>query len=173
MVPARFSRMKWAQQNHRSLSLILRSVAADGRAQRVLILMPDSLVHQWFDWNCCAASIFFTSSTKNVDAIRNGQCGNQSLPRRSTGTYVALACSPKASGVSRRRWRPAGICFVVDEAHHLSWTPEAVSPEYALVEALGRQTPGCCSRRQLRATRWPVISRACACADPDRFTIST
>jgi ATP-dependent helicase HepA len=32
--------------------------------------------------------------------------------------------------------------LVVDEAHHLGWSPEAASPEYALVEALGRQTPG-------------------------------
>src|SRR5690606_12043065 len=31
---------------------------------------------------------------------------------------------------------------VVDEAHHLAWTPEAVSAEYALVDQLARQTPG-------------------------------
>ena len=32
--------------------------------------------------------------------------------------------------------------LVVDEAHHLSWSPESVSPEYALVESLARKTPG-------------------------------
>jgi ATP-dependent helicase HepA len=32
--------------------------------------------------------------------------------------------------------------LVIDEAHHLRWSPDAVSPEYALVEALGRNTPG-------------------------------
>ena len=32
--------------------------------------------------------------------------------------------------------------LVVDEAHHLGWTPEAASPGYAIVEALGKATPG-------------------------------
>jgi ATP-dependent helicase HepA len=32
--------------------------------------------------------------------------------------------------------------LVVDEAHHLHWSPEAASPEYQLVEALARVTPG-------------------------------
>ncbi|HEY9112570.1 MAG TPA: RNA polymerase-associated protein RapA, partial [Rhodanobacteraceae bacterium] len=31
--------------------------------------------------------------------------------------------------------------LVVDEAHHLEWTPEAASPEYRLVEALAAATP--------------------------------
>jgi ATP-dependent helicase HepA len=31
--------------------------------------------------------------------------------------------------------------LIVDEAHHLGWSPEAVSPEYAVVETLGHQTP--------------------------------
>ena len=40
-------------------------------------------------------------------------------------------------------WLAAGWdMLVVDEAHHLGWAPETVSPEYALVEALSRQTPG-------------------------------
>ena len=32
--------------------------------------------------------------------------------------------------------------LVVDEAHHLEWTPEVVSPEYQLVEALTRKSHG-------------------------------
>ena len=32
--------------------------------------------------------------------------------------------------------------LVVDEAHHLEWSREQASPQYALVEALARQTPG-------------------------------
>jgi ATP-dependent helicase HepA len=32
--------------------------------------------------------------------------------------------------------------LVVDEAHHLGWAPDSVSPEYALIEALGCKTPG-------------------------------
>jgi ATP-dependent helicase HepA len=31
---------------------------------------------------------------------------------------------------------------VVDEAHHLEWSPDRASPEYALVEALARSSPG-------------------------------
>jgi ATP-dependent helicase HepA len=32
--------------------------------------------------------------------------------------------------------------LVVDEAHHLAWTPESASPRYALVEQLAAATPG-------------------------------
>ena len=32
--------------------------------------------------------------------------------------------------------------LVVDEAHHLAWTPEAASPRYTLVERLAAKTPG-------------------------------
>jgi ATP-dependent helicase HepA len=32
--------------------------------------------------------------------------------------------------------------LVIDEAHHLGWSPESISPEYALVENLCRKTPG-------------------------------
>ena len=32
--------------------------------------------------------------------------------------------------------------LVVDEAHHLAWSPDEVSPEYALVEALTRKSHG-------------------------------
>jgi ATP-dependent helicase HepA len=32
--------------------------------------------------------------------------------------------------------------LVVDEAHHLGWAPDTVSPEYAVVEAISRRTSG-------------------------------
>jgi ATP-dependent helicase HepA len=32
--------------------------------------------------------------------------------------------------------------LVVDEAHHLHWSPQGASPEYTIVETLGRKTSG-------------------------------
>jgi len=45
---------------------------------------------------------------------------------------------PPPQAVARARWD----IVVVDEAHHLAWSPEVVSAEYALVEQLARRCPG-------------------------------
>jgi len=55
--------------------------------------------------------------------------------------------------------------LVVDEAHHLGWSPESVSAEYALVEVLGRESPGLLLlTAHLSNSAWPVISPGCDCS---------
>jgi ATP-dependent helicase HepA len=122
--------------------LILHRLILTGRAQRVLILVPDSLVHQWFVELLRRFNIWFHI----FDEVR---CDAIEKTNPDTNPFLddqlVLASLSLFTGKERRTAQALAAgwdLLVVDEAHHLGWTPEAVSPEYALVEALGRATPG-------------------------------
>ncbi len=60
-------------------------------------------------------------------------------------TQLALASVGFLAANSARREQAVAAGWdmvVVDEAHHLAWTPESVSAEYALVEELARRAEG-------------------------------
>ena len=122
--------------------LILHRLLLTGRAQRVLIVVPESLVHQWFvellrrfnlwfhifDEERCAA---IAAANAEANPFLDDQLVLASIGLL-TGDEVRLQQALAAG------WD----MLVVDEAHHLGWSPGQVSPEYAVVEALSRRTPG-------------------------------
>ncbi|HJV22468.1 MAG TPA: RNA polymerase-associated protein RapA [Holophagaceae bacterium] len=122
--------------------LILHRLLLTGRAHRVLILVPESLVHQWFVELLRRFSLWFAifdeARCRGIEAATPG--ANPFLDDQ------LLLCEPGLFTRTPDRLRQAREAgwdlLVVDEAHHLGWSPEGASPEYALVEALGRETPG-------------------------------
>ena len=122
--------------------LILHRLLLTGRVGRVLILVPESLVHQWFLELLRRFNLWFhifdearckalEASQPDVNPFLDDQlllCDLGLFTRKSQRLQQALEAG----------WD----LLVVDEAHHLGWSPEASSPEYAVVEALGRQAPG-------------------------------
>ncbi len=122
--------------------LILHRLLLTGRARRVLILVPESLVHQWFvellrRFNLWFA-IFDEDRCRALEASTPG--ANPFLDDQLVlGELGLFTRNPE-------RFRQAEAAgwdlLVVDEAHHLGWTPAAASPEYRVVETLGRSTPG-------------------------------
>lgn len=122
--------------------LILHRLILTGRAQRVLILVPDSLVHQWFVELLRRFNLWFhIFDEERCDAI---ETANPEV-NPFLDDQLVLASLSLFTGKERRVEQAIAAgwdMLVVDEAHHLGWSPEAVSPEYALVEALGRKTPG-------------------------------
>lgn len=122
--------------------LILQRLLAIGKASRVLILVPESLTHQWFVELLRRFNLWFSI----YDEERCLAC-EQSDPGENPFLASQLAlCSLGflAQNESRRAQAvEAGWDIVViDEAHHLQWTPEAVSVEYALAEQLAQRCPG-------------------------------
>jgi ATP-dependent helicase HepA len=122
--------------------LILQRLLAVGQAKRVLILVPESLTHQWFVELLRRFNLWFSI----YDEERCLAC-EQSDPGLNPFLTAQLALGSVgflAANPARRDQAVAAgwDIVVVDEAHHLGWTPEAVSPEYALVEALAQRTPG-------------------------------
>lgn len=122
--------------------LVLHRLILTGRAQRVLILVPESLVHQWFVELLRRFNLWFhIFDEERCDAIETANPETNPF----LDDQLVLASIRLFTGKEKRVQQALAAgwdMLVVDEAHHLGWSPEAVSPEYAVVEALGRQTPG-------------------------------
>ncbi len=122
--------------------LILQRLLAVGQAHRVLILVPESLTHQWFVELLRRFNLWFSI----YDEGRCAAC-EQSDPGQNPflATQLALCSVTFLAGNLARRQQAVAAGWdivVVDEAHHLVWTPTHVSPEYALVEELAQRCPG-------------------------------
>src|SRR6185437_15968251 len=74
---------------------------------------------------------------RGADAVgRRSRCEDEQLV---IADFAFLEANPKrAQQLLDAPWD----LLVVDEAHHLAWTPEAASPRYTLVERLAAKTPG-------------------------------
>ncbi|WP_303903210.1 RNA polymerase-associated protein RapA [Thiohalomonas denitrificans] len=122
--------------------LILHYQLLSERARRVLIVVPENLQHQWlvemrrrfnlrfslFDEGRCRAA---EESENGVNPFQTEQlvlCDLAFLAEQPTRLAQALEAG----------WD----LLVVDEAHHLQWSPNAVSREYRCIEQLARRTAG-------------------------------
>ncbi len=122
--------------------LVLHRLHRSGRARRILILVPEPLVHQWFvellrRFNMLV-SIFDEERCQSIEA---GDAGaNPFLDDQVILCPLPLVVRDAIRGeqVAAAGWD----LVVVDEAHHLEWSPEEVSAEYAIVEKLAVAAPG-------------------------------
>lgn len=122
--------------------LILQRLLAVGQASRVLILVPESLTHQWFVELLRRFNLWFSiyDEARCLALEQSDPGGNPFL-----ASQLALCSVSFPAGNEARRQQAVAAGWdivVVDEAHHLAWAPERVSPEYALVEELGQRTAG-------------------------------
>ena len=121
--------------------LILHHQWLTERCQRALIVVPQALVSQWLlelmrRFNLAAAHF-------DEERCRAAEMATDDNPFVSEQLVVCsleflMAEPERAEQALAAHWDLA----VIDEAHHLGWTPEAVSPEYQWVERLARQTAG-------------------------------
>jgi len=122
--------------------LILHRLHLTGCAERVLILLPEALLNQWFVELYrrfhLLFSIFDEERCASIEA--NPEAGNPFLDSQ----LVICSLAFLADNENRKRQViEAGWDLVIaDEAHHLEWTPDSASNEYALVEALAKVSPG-------------------------------
>ena len=127
--------------------MIIARQLATGRASRVLLLLPDTLVYQWFvellrRFNLSFA-IYDEERCEALTPSDEEQPGDSGNPFEDEQLVIAdfgfLENSPKhAQQLLDAPWD----LLVVDEAHHLAWSPQAASPRYAMVEKLAAAIPG-------------------------------
>ncbi len=122
--------------------LILHHQLLTGRASRVLILVPDPLVHQWL----VELMRRFNLRFRIFDEETFQSPEESETPENPFHGEQLVLCS-----LALFRHHPSRLdqalegnwdLLVVDEAHHLTWSAEAPSEEYLLVEALALRTPG-------------------------------
>ncbi len=122
--------------------LIVQRLLAVGKARRVLVLVPETLVHQWFVELLRRFNLWFSIFDEE-------RCGalEQSDPGLNPflTSQLALCSVTFLAALDGRREQALAAGWdmvVVDEAHHLAWSPEAESAEYALVAQLAAKSPG-------------------------------
>ncbi|MDA1343731.1 MAG: RNA polymerase-associated protein RapA [Proteobacteria bacterium] len=131
--------------------LIIHQRLINGLSKRILIIVPESLLHQWlvemlrrfnlrfsiFDEVRCLEEsgsdgfdVDEDSTVQRVNPFANEQC---------------ILCSQEFFSAHTSRQRQAieadWDMVIVDEAHHLEWNQQAASPEYQFVEQLGLRSP--------------------------------
>lgn len=122
--------------------LILQRLLATGRVKRALILVPESLVHQWFVELLRRFNLWLTI----FDEPRCLAC-EESEPEKNPflSSQLGLASVSFLAGDEKRREQVVAAGWdivIVDEAHHLGWTPQEASADYQLVEQLAQAAPG-------------------------------
>jgi ATP-dependent helicase HepA len=118
--------------------LILHRMLLSGRAQRVLVIPPEPLLHQWLvemrrRFNLRFA-LFDRERFESIPETNPFLADQQVL---SSLDWI-LASSAAQQALLDGQWH----LLVVDEAHHLDWSETVVSPEYRLVAELAERTPG-------------------------------
>src|SRR5882724_4891808 len=122
--------------------LILARLLATGRVARVLILLPGALLYQWYVELLRRFNLPFSLfDEERCEAIE--QAGDGRNPFEDEQLVIADLAFLRDSAKRAQQALDAGWDLaVVDEAHYLAWSPQATSPEYALVERLAVTTPG-------------------------------
>ncbi|PKG85301.1 RNA polymerase-associated protein RapA [Colwellia sp. 75C3] len=126
--------------------LIIHQQLVTGRAKRILIIVPESLMHQWlvemlrrfnlnfsiFDNERCVE----TSQDNYIDGKKANPFSSEQLVLVNLGFIT-----------NNPEWYEALVSedwdlMVVDEAHHLNWQQDKPSIEYQCIEQLAQVIPG-------------------------------
>ncbi len=129
--------------------MILHHQIFTGQAKRVLILVPETLQHQWLVEMLRRFNLFFALfDEERINAIiqENKTEGESNLSLNPFEMEQQIICSLNTltehaefqSQLLSAEWD----LVVVDEAHHLAWSEEAVSDDYALVEKISKVSKG-------------------------------
>ena len=122
--------------------MLIARLLATGRAARVLIVLPDALLVQWFvEMRRRFQLAFAIIDEERCTAIDASDPGRNPFLDDQLA-IVSLAWLTHAADRQRQALAAGWDVLVVDEAHHLEWTPEAPSPGYRAIEALAAATPG-------------------------------
>ncbi len=120
--------------------MIIHQQLLSGRAHRVLILLPETLQHQWLVEMLRRFNLHFSlfDEERCIEAFADAE--------NPFETEQLVLCSLDFLRKKRRRFEQVleaeWDLLVVDEAHHLEWSEEAPSRAYEMVEALAEQVPG-------------------------------
>ena len=118
--------------------LIIQHRLINGLSNRVLILVPESLLHQWLVEMLRRFNLRFSIFDESRCLVSQDE--NPFL------TEQLVLCSQRFFGDSPHRQQQAldagWDLVVVDEAHHLEWSEQAPSGDYLFVEQLALASQG-------------------------------
>lgn len=121
--------------------LILHRLLITGRVQRVLILVPESLVHQWFVELLRRFNLWFSIFDEERCASIEAHDPDANPFRDDQLIIASIGLLAQKEGRAAQTVEAGWDLLVVDEAHHLRWSQEQPSAEYRIAEGLARRTP--------------------------------
>ena len=123
-------------------AMIIHHQLLTGRAERVLILVPEPLLHQWLvellrRFNL-SFKIFDEERCVAIEESTDGE--NPFVTEQMVISHLGLFLNnpQRHTQALNAGWD----LLVVDEAHHLAWSEEKASNEYLAIEQLTEHTPG-------------------------------
>jgi ATP-dependent helicase HepA len=124
--------------------LILHHQLITGRAQRILIVVPDSLLHQWLVEMLRRFNLFFTILDEERCQALEGIDPDEADNPFESAQLVLCTLSFLTEYKERQQQAVAADwdLLVVDEAHHLQWSEAEASPSYQTIERLAQQSKG-------------------------------
>ena len=121
--------------------LILHRLHLLGRADRILVLLPEPLLHQWFVELLRKFNLLFSLfDEERCTAIEaNDPDANPFLDSQLIlcSTAFATSSAKRSIQLAEAGWD----LLIVDEAHHLEWSPKAPGASYSLVAEIAGKTP--------------------------------
>ena len=126
--------------------LIIHRQLLTQRAQRVLIVVPETLMHQWLVEMLRRFNLFFSIFDEERCAALEEHHEENQVQHNPFDTEQLIICSVSFLTAHPKRMDQAVAgdwdLLVVDEAHHLQWSADEVSIEYQCVERLANATKG-------------------------------
>ena len=132
--------------------LILHHQLISGRAQRILIVVPDALLHQWLVEMLRRFNLKFSLFNEERCASLDEENGLNSdeevdLLEQTTNPFHSeqlVLCSLDFLMQNPHRHQQVidgeWDTLIIDEAHHLRWEENNISPEYQLMDTLAQNT---------------------------------
>lgn len=131
--------------------LILHHRLINGLSNRVLIIVPETLLHQWLVEMLRRFNLRFSifDEARCLDTYAEDDMLAEAEPDNDADnpflSEQLILCSQRFFSNYPRRQQQAidagWDMVIVDEAHHLEWSEQAPSPDYLFIEQLGRISP--------------------------------
>ena len=132
--------------------LILHHQLISGRAKRILIVVPDALLHQWLvemlrrfnlkfslfnEERCLSLDEENGVNSEEIDVL------DQELNPFHSEQLILCSLDFLIQNPHRHQQVVDGEwdTLIIDEAHHLKWEENNISPEYQLMDELAQNTP--------------------------------
>ncbi|MCM8528055.1 MAG: RNA polymerase-associated protein RapA [Lentisphaeraceae bacterium] len=116
--------------------LILHRKLITGAVTRVLIIVPESLVHQWFVEMFRKFNIWFT-------IMDEARCQAVTEIDKEVNPFLEdqLIIASQELLLEKPQWGMRAVqgewdLTIIDEAHHIVWKPDKVTPEYDLASRI-------------------------------------
>jgi len=118
--------------------LIMHRLLCTGQAKRVLILVPEALINQWFVECYRRFNLSFRIASAELWESWDGQEELFENDALVLGSLDHLAEDPARAALIL-----SDECdlLIMDEAHHLHWSEKESGLDYKIAEALCKQTP--------------------------------